>query len=112
MRRKLVEMPCRQARRGSYTDPIMEKFAELTQEPFGTLCVVPAWTSRRGHWSRPSLTPTGRTRSESIFDSRNGWTEDELAEAPLHLFGYIGAPLAREALIAAKEVPRKCVEQS
>jgi 4-carboxymuconolactone decarboxylase len=34
---------------------------------------------------------------------RQGWTEDELVEAILHLGGYAGLPLAREALITARE---------
>ena len=37
------------------------------------------------------------------FARNHGWTEDELVEALLHLFGYIGAPLVREAMVAAKE---------
>ena len=33
-----------------------------------------------------------------------GWTEDELSEALMHLCGYIGLPSVREALLTAKEV--------
>jgi 4-carboxymuconolactone decarboxylase len=33
-----------------------------------------------------------------------GWTEDELREALLHLSGYIGLPSVREGLLVAKEV--------
>jgi len=92
-----------------YTDPIMERFAELTQEMiFGTL------------WTRPGLdiktrtlicvisdAATGRTPELKVhvrFARNHGWTEDELVESLLHLLGYVGAPLVREALIAAKEV--------
>ena len=92
-----------------YTDPIMEKFAEVTQETiFGTL------------WTRPGLdlktramicvisdTATGRTPELKLhvrFARNQGWTEDELAEALIHLLGYVGAPLVREALLTAKEV--------
>jgi 4-carboxymuconolactone decarboxylase len=92
-----------------YTDPIMEKFGEVTQELlFGTL------------WARPGLdlkarslvcvasdVSTGQTSALRLhirFARNQGWTEDELVEAILHLFGYVGAPLVREALIAAKEV--------
>jgi 4-carboxymuconolactone decarboxylase len=32
-----------------------------------------------------------------------GWTEDELVEALLHLSGYVGVPLIRESLLVAKE---------
>jgi 4-carboxymuconolactone decarboxylase len=91
-----------------YTDPIMEKFAALTQETvFGTL------------WTRPGLdlktrtlicvvsdTATGRTPELKLhirFACNHGWTEDGLVEAILHLLGYVGAPLVREALLVAKE---------
>ncbi len=91
-----------------YADPIMQKFAEVTQEAiFGAL------------WARPGLdlrtktlicvisdTATGRAPELKIHlrMARNqGWTEDELAEAILHLTGYCGAPLVREALITARE---------
>ena len=33
-----------------------------------------------------------------------GWTEDELSEALMHLCGYIGLPSVREAMLTAKEV--------
>ena len=91
-----------------YTDPIMEKFAAVTQEAvFGTL------------WTRPGLdlktrtlicvisdTATGRAPELKLhirFARNHGWTEDELVEAILHLLGYVGAPLVREALLVAKE---------
>ena len=91
-----------------YADPIMEKFAALTQETlFGTL------------WGRPGLdlktrtlicvisdTATGRTPELKLhlrFARNHGWSEDELVEALLHLLGYIGAPLVREALLVTKE---------
>ena len=35
---------------------------------------------------------------------RQGWSEDELAEALIHTGGYIGVPSVREALVIAKEV--------
>jgi len=95
--------------KGVYTDPIMEKFAEVTQETiFGTL------------WTRPGLdlktralicvisdTATGRTPELKLhvrFARNHGWTEDELTEALIHLLGYVGAPLVREALLTMKEV--------
>jgi 4-carboxymuconolactone decarboxylase len=91
-----------------YQDPIMEKFAELTQEViFGSL------------WTRPGLdlkirslvcvvsdVATGRAQELKVhlrFARNQGWTEDELVEAILHLLGYVGAPLVREAMVAAKE---------
>ena len=89
-------------------DPIMEKFAALTQETlFGTL------------WTRPGLdlktktlicvisdTATGRAPELKLhirFARNHGWTEDELVESILHLLGYVGAPLVREALLVARE---------
>ncbi len=35
---------------------------------------------------------------------RQGWGEDELIEVLLHLSGYVGVPLIREAMLTAKEV--------
>ena len=92
-----------------YNDPIMEKFAEVTQENiFGNL------------WTRPGLdlktramivvisdAATGRTPELKLhlrFARNQGWTEDELAEALVHLTGYVGAPLIREAMLTAVEV--------
>lgn len=91
-----------------YADPVMEKYGELTQEfLFGML------------WTRPGLdlktrtlitlvsdTSTGRIPELKVhvrFARNHGWSEDEIVETLLHLIGYIGAPLVREALIAAKE---------
>ena len=91
-----------------YNDPIMAKFAEVTQETiFGAL------------WTRPGLDLKTRALICVISDATNGrdpelklhlrmainqgWTEDELVEALLHLGGYVGVPLIREALLTAKE---------
>ena len=99
-----------------YTDPIMEKFAEVTQETiFGTL------------WTRPGLdlktramicvvsdTAQGRTPELKLhlrFARNQGWTEDELAEALLHMTGYVGAPLVREAMLTASEVFKEMREE-
>jgi 4-carboxymuconolactone decarboxylase len=87
----------------------MQKFRDLTTETiFGTL------------WTRPGLdlktralicvvsdTTTGRTPELALhvrMALRQGWTEDELTEVLLHLLGYVGAPLVREALLTATEV--------
>ena len=92
-----------------YDDPIMKKFGEVSIENiFGAL------------WTRPGLDLKTRTLVVVVSDTvmgreaelaihlrmaRNqGWSEDELVEAMLHLQGYIGAPLVREALIAARKV--------
>src|SRR5919199_1634182 len=110
MRRKLMgDVYAARLDKSVYTDPIMEKFAEVTQETiFGTL------------WTRPGLdlktralicvisdTAQGRTPELKLhlrFARNQGWTEDELAEALLHMTGYVGAPLVREAMLTACEV--------
>jgi 4-carboxymuconolactone decarboxylase len=92
-----------------YADPIMGKFVDLvTETVFGAL------------WSRPGLDLKTRTLITVVSDVstartpelaihlrmalRQGWTEDELVEAILHLSGYVGVPLVREALIVATAV--------
>ena len=92
-----------------YDDPIMKKFGDYSREAvFGML------------WTRPGLDLKTKTLICVISDTaqarwpelvihlrmaRNqGWTEDELTEALLHLGGYIGLPSVREALLTAKEV--------
>jgi 4-carboxymuconolactone decarboxylase len=91
-----------------YADPIMQKFREVTTETiFGSL------------WTRPGLdlktrtlicvvsdAATGRTPELAIhlrMARGQGWTEDELVEVLLHLTGYVGAPLIREAMLTATE---------
>ncbi|MCC6196426.1 MAG: carboxymuconolactone decarboxylase family protein [Burkholderiales bacterium] len=109
MRRKLVgDAYADKLDRGLYADPIMEKYGELTQElVFGMV------------WTRPGLdlktktlitlvsdAATGRTEELKVhlrFARNHGWTEDELVEALLHLVAYVGAPLVREAMVAATE---------
>ena len=110
MRRKLMGEAYADRLNGTvYADPIMQKFAEVTTETiFGTL------------WNRAGLDLKTRTLIVVVSDTvmgreaelaihlrmaRNqGWSEDELAEAILHLAGYIGAPLVREALLTAGRV--------
>jgi 4-carboxymuconolactone decarboxylase len=91
-----------------YTDEIMGKFGGYaTEAVFGLL------------WSRPGLDLKTRTLICVISDTvmgrpdelkihlrmalRQGWTEDELVEAILHLSGYAGLPLVREGLLTARE---------
>ena len=91
------------------SDPHMKKFIDVaTETVFGAL------------WSRPGLdlktrtlvcvvsdVATGRHPELDIhlrFALRQGWTEDELVEVMLHLSGYIGVPLVREAMLVAKDV--------
>ncbi len=92
-----------------YDDPMMKKFGDYAREAvFGML------------WSRPGLDLKTRALICVISDAsthalpelaihlrmarRQGWTEDELSEALLHLAGYIGLPAVREAMLTAKEV--------
>lgn len=92
-----------------YDDPMMKKFGDYAREAvFGML------------WSRPGLDLKTKTLICVISDTAQarwpelaihlrmargqGWTEDELSEALMHLCGYIGLPSVREALLTAKEV--------
>jgi len=117
MRRKLMgEAYAKKLDQSVYSDPIMEKFAEVTQENiFGTL------------WTRPGLdlktralicvisdTAQGRDPELKLhlrFARNQGWTEEELSEALLHMTGYVGAPLVREAMLTACEVFREMREE-
>ncbi len=91
-----------------YADPGMHKFRDLAQEiAFGNV------------WSRPGLDlktramitvasdcATGRAAELAIhlrMALRQGWTEEELTEALLHLSVYVGLPLVREAMLTAQE---------
>lgn len=90
----------------AYKDPLMRKFVDLASETvFATL------------WTRPGLDLKTRTLVTVISDAstgrepelaihlrmalRQGWTEEELSEAILHLLGYVGAPLVRDAMLVA-----------
>ena len=92
-----------------YDDPIMQKFMDVaTETVFGAL------------WTRSGLDLKTRTLICVVSDAatartpelaihlrmarRQGWTEDDLVEVLLHLSGYVGVPLIREALLTAKEV--------
>jgi len=71
-------------------------------------------------WTRPGLDLKTRTLVCVVSDAatgqepelaihlrmalRQGWTEEELTEVLLHLAGYVGAPLVREAFLTAKQV--------
>lgn len=93
----------------TYDDPVMHKFRDLAAENvFGAL------------WTRPGLDLKTRTLICVISDAatgrdpelalhirmarRQGWTEDELIESLLHLSGYTGVPLIREAMLTASKV--------
>ena len=110
IRRKLMGEKYADAMNKSvYADPMMQKFGDYAREAvFGML------------WSRPGLDLKTRALICVISDAatartpelglhlrmarRQGWTEDELVEALLHLSGYVGVPLIREAMLTAKEV--------
>lgn len=98
-----------EANRTVYGDPTMRKFIDLvTETVFGAL------------WARPGLdlktrtlvcvvsdVATGRHSELAIhlrMAVRQGWTKEELSEVLLHLSGYVGVPLIREALLTAKQV--------
>lgn len=97
------------AARTTYADPVMRTFIDVvTESVFGTL------------WTRPGLDLKIRTLICVVSDAatgheaelaihlrmalRQGWTEDELTEALLHLLGYVGAPASRDALLVASRV--------
>lgn len=92
-----------------YQDPVMETFGDYaTEAVFGML------------WTRPGLDRKTRALICVISDTcghcwpelelhlrfarRQGWTEEELTEALLHLGGYIGVPSVREAMVIAGRV--------
>jgi 4-carboxymuconolactone decarboxylase len=94
---------------GVYDDPMLEKFGDYAREAvFGML------------WTRPGLDMKTRALICVVSDTathawpelaihlrmarRQGWSEDELSEALLHMCGYVGLPAVREALIVAKQV--------
>ena len=110
MRRKLLgDAYVERANKTTYDDPITRKFIDVvTETVFGTL------------WTRPGLDLKTRTLVCVVSDAatgqapelaihlrmalRQGWTEDELTEVLLHLTGYVGAPLVREAFLVAKQL--------
>ena len=97
------------ANQATYSDPVMRKFIDVaTETVFGAL------------WTRPGLDLKTRTLVCVVSDAatgrepelrihlrmalRQGWTETELIETLIHLSGYVGVPIIREAMIAAREV--------
>jgi 4-carboxymuconolactone decarboxylase len=110
LRRQLMgDAYVEQMGRTVYSDPIMRKFLEVsTENIFGNL------------WTRPGLDLKTRALICVVTDAatgrlpelvlhlrvalRQGWTQDELTEGLLHMSGYVGVPLIRESLLAAKEV--------
>jgi 4-carboxymuconolactone decarboxylase len=93
-------------------DPLMKKFIDVaTESIFGAI------------WTRPGLDLKTRTMVTVVSDAatgrypeleihlgfalRQGWTEEELTEALIHLIGYVGAPVIRDAMLVASEVFKK-----
>lgn len=93
----------------TYNDPLMRKFIDVaTETVFGAL------------WTRPGLdlktralvcvvsdAATGRDPELALhlrMARRQGWTEEELTEVLLHLTGYVGTPIIREAMLTARRV--------
>ena len=110
LRRRLMgDAAVEASARGVYSDPVMQKFLDVAIENvFGAL------------WTRPGLdlktralicvvsdTCTGREPELALhlrMALRQGWTEDELTEVLLHLSGYVGVPIIREAMMLASKV--------
>src|SRR5262244_836981 len=109
MRRQLLgEAYAERSNQTVYNDPLMKKFIDVaTESVFGAL------------WTRPGLDLKTRTLVTLVSDAatgrlpelaihlrmalRQGWTEEELTEALIHLLGYVGAPLIRDAMITARD---------
>ena len=110
MRRHLLgDTAVERSTREIYGDPVMKKFIDVaTETVFGAL------------WTRPGLDLKTRALICVISDAatgrepelglhlrmalRQGWTEEELTEALLHLSGYVGVPIIRESLLVASKV--------
>ena len=105
----LGEKYANRANNSVYADPMMRKFIDLASETvFGSI------------WTRPGLDLKTRTLVTVVSDAstgrepelaihlrmalRQGWTEEELTEVLLHLMGYVGAPLVRDAMLVARDV--------
>lgn len=110
MRRKLLgDDFVERSNRTVYTDPTMREFIDLaTETAFGAV------------WTRPGLDLKTRTLVCVVSDAatarypelaihvrmalRQGWTPEQLTEVLLHMTAYVGLPVIRESLLAAKEV--------
>ncbi len=92
----------------THSDPATRKFIDtVTELVFG------------GLWTRPGLDLKTRALVTLVADAatgmqeldvhlrmamRQGWTEEEITEVFLHLLGYVGAPLTRQAFQRAQPV--------
>jgi 4-carboxymuconolactone decarboxylase len=109
MRRQLLgESTVERSTHEIYGDPVMKKFIDMaTETVFGAL------------WTRPGLDLKTRALVCVVSDAatgrepelglhlrmalRQGWTEEELTEVLLHLSGYVGVPIIREAMFVASK---------
>ena len=118
MRRKLMgDAAVEAASKGIYSDPVMQKFIDVaTETVFGALRTRPGIdTKTRSLICVVSDTCTGREPELALhirFALRQGWTEEELTETLLHLSGYIGVPMIREALQVASRVFKEFREEA
>src|SRR6266403_2393239 len=110
MRRQLMgDAAVEAAAKGVYSDPVMQKFLDVAVENvFGALWTRPGLDDKtRALICVVSDTCTGREPELALhlrMALRQGWTEEELTEALLHLSGYIGVPIIREAMMAASKI--------
>ena len=92
-----------------YDEPIMKKFGDYAREAvFGMLRTRPG-LDMKTKTLITVISDTSQSRWPELaihlrMARNQGWTEDELAEALMHLCGYIGLPAVREALLVAKEL--------
>jgi 4-carboxymuconolactone decarboxylase len=109
MRRQLMgDAAVEAASKGIYGDPVMKKFIDVaTETVFGALWTRPGLdTKTRALICVVSDTCTGREPELALhirFALRQGWTEEEITETLLHLSGYIGVPMIREAMQVASK---------
>ncbi len=110
MRRRLLgDAAVERTARDTYSDPVMKKFIDVaTETVFGALWTRPGLdTKTRALICVVSDAATGRAPELALhlrMALRQGWTEDELSEALIHLLGYVGAPTTREAMLVASKV--------
>ena len=118
MRRHLMgDAAVERSAREIYSDPVMKKFIDVaTETVFGALWTRPGLdTKTRALICVVSDACTGREPELALhirFALRQGWSEDELTEVLLHLSGYIGVPIIREAMMAASRVFRAYREET
>lgn len=106
-RRMLGDQYVQQSSRAA--DPVLGKFSDVAIETIWGVI-----------WPRPGLDLKTKTLICVVSDAatgqepelalhlkmalQEGWTEDELSEVLIHLLGYVGAPLVREAFLVARRV--------